>query len=76
MDYQSPSSMYKKLSEIENTEINKTRAYLIKKVLTELKGTIENTPKDDAVKVGENEKIIDIVENILSLIIKFNQDKG
>ena len=34
MDYQSPSSMYKKLSEIENTEINKTRAYLIKKVLT------------------------------------------
>ena len=76
MDYQSPSSMYKKLSEIENTEINKTRAYLIKKVLTELKRAIENTPKDDAVKVGENEKIIDIVENILSLIIKFNQDKG
>ena len=76
MDYQSPSSMYKKLSEIENTEINKTRAYLIKKVLTELKRTIENTPKDDAVKVGENEKIIDIVGNILSLIIKFNQDKG
>ena len=23
MDYESPSSMYKKLSEIENTEINK-----------------------------------------------------
>ena len=76
MDYQSPSSMYTKLSEIENTEINKTRAYLIKKVLTELKRAIENTPKDDAVKVGENEKIIDTVENILSLIIKFNQDKG
>ena len=32
-DYQSPSSMYKKLSETENTEINKARADLIKKVL-------------------------------------------
>ena len=31
------SSMYKKLSEAENTEINKTRVDLIKKVLTILK---------------------------------------
>ena len=41
-DYQSPSSMYKKLSETENTEINKARADLIKKVLTKLKRIIEN----------------------------------
>ena len=38
-DYQSPSSMYKKSSETENT-INKTRADLIKKVLTKLKRII------------------------------------
>ena len=36
-DYQSPSSMYKKLIETENTEINKTLADLIKKVLDKLK---------------------------------------
>ena len=41
-DYQSPSSMYKKLTETENTEINKARADLIKKVLTKLKRIIEN----------------------------------
>ena len=34
--------MYKKLSKTENTEINKTRADLIKKVLTKLKRIIEN----------------------------------
>ena len=39
-DYQSPSSMYKKSSETENTKINKTRADLIKKVLTKLKRII------------------------------------
>ena len=39
-DYQNPSSMYKKSSETENTKINKTRADLIKKVLTKLKRII------------------------------------
>ena len=66
-DYQSPSSMYKKLREPENTEINKTGADLIKKVLTKLKRIILNTPKDDAAKIEENEKIIDVVERILEL---------
>ena len=47
----SPSNTYKKLSETENTEINKTRADLIKKVLTKLKRINENTPKDDAAKM-------------------------
>ena len=52
--------MYKKLSETENTEINKTRVDLIEKVLNKLKRIIEYTPKDDAAMVEENEKI-DIV---------------
>ena len=66
-DYQSPSIMYKKLREPENTEINKTGADLIKKVLNKLKRIIGNTPKDDAAKTDENEKIIDVVERILEL---------
>ena len=53
--------MYKKLSETENREINKTRVDLIKKVLTKLRRIIEYTPKDDAALVEENKKIIDIV---------------
>ena len=53
--------MYKKLSETENREINKTRVDLIKKVLTKLRRIIEYTPKDDAALVEENEKIMDIV---------------
>ena len=52
-DYKSPSDMYKKLSKTENTEMNKTRADLIR--------IIESTPKDDVAKIEENEKI-DIVE--------------
>ena len=47
-DYQSPSSMCQKLSETENTEINKTRVNLIKKVLTKLKRIIANTAEYDA----------------------------
>ena len=43
--------MYKKLSKTENSEKNKTRADLIKKVLTKLKRVNENTPKDDAAKM-------------------------
>ena len=39
-DYQSPSSMYKKLIETENTEVNKTLADLIKKVLDKLKKSL------------------------------------
>ena len=64
-DYQSLSSMYSKLSETENTEINKIRVNLINKVLTKLKRTIETIPKDDIFKTEDNEKVIDIVERIL-----------
>ena len=37
IDYQILSSMYKKLSQTENIEINKTRVDLIKMVLTKFK---------------------------------------
>ena len=75
-DYQSQSNMYKKLSETGNAEINKTRVHLIKKVLTKFKKIIENTPKDDAAKVEENEKIIDITERILDINNKIQSGQG
>ena len=52
----SPSNTYKKLSETENTEINKTRADLIKKVLTKLKRIIDYTPKYNATKIEKKRK--------------------
>ena len=66
-DYESSSSMYKKLNETENTEINRTPGDLIKKVLTKLKRIIDNTPKNHAANIEENEKIVDIAEKILEL---------
>ena len=66
-DYKSPSDMYKKLSKTENTEMNKTRADLIR--------IIESTPKDDVAKIEENEKI-DIVERILKLNNKIQSRQG
>ena len=52
----SPSNTYKKLSETENTEINKTRADLIKKVSTKLKRIIDYTPKSTATKMEKKRK--------------------
>ena len=69
-DYQSPSSMYKKLSETGNTEINKTRVDVIKKVLTKVKRILEISSKNDAVKTEENEKITDIIKRILEFNYK------
>ena len=63
-DYQSPSNMYKKLSETKYP-VNEVRVDLIKKVLSKLKRIIKYTPKDDAAKIEENKKIIDFVEKIL-----------
>ena len=64
IDYQSPSNMYKKLSETKGAMIE-VRVDSIKKVLSKLKIIIEYAPKDDAFKIEENEKIVDIVERIL-----------
>ena len=69
IDYRSPSSMYKKLSETENVEINKTKVDSIKEVLSKLQRIIDYVPKDNAFKIQEDEKIIDIAEHIL----EFNQ---
>ena len=63
-DYQSPSNMYKKLSEAKSA-VNEVRADSIKKVVSKLKRIIEYATKDDALKTEEKEKIIDIVERIL-----------
>ena len=41
------------------------RVASIKKVLSKLKRIIDYTPKDDAAKIEENEKIIDIFERII-----------
>ena len=67
-DYQSPSSMYKKLSETKGA-VNEFRVDSIKEVLSKLQRMIDYMPKDDVLKIGENEKIIDVVERILN----FNQ---
>ena len=68
--------MYKKLNETENTEINRTPGDLIKKVLTKLKRIIDNTPKNHAANIEENEKIVDIAEKILELNNKIQSGQG
>ena len=54
----------KKLSEIEGA-VNKIRVNSTKNVLSKLKRIVDYMPKDNAFKIQENEKIIDIVERIL-----------
>ena len=63
-DYQSPYNLYKKLSETKGA-LNEVRVDSIKNVLSKLQKIIDYTPKDDAAKMEENEKIIYIVERIL-----------
>ena len=72
---QSPSDMYKKLSKTKHA-VNEFRWYSIKKVLSNLKRIIEHTPKDDAAKIEEDEKIIDIVERVLELTNKTQSGQG
>ena len=64
--------MYKKLSETANAEINKPLANLINEVLSKFKKIIENKPKDD--NIAKRSYIL--LKGFLSLIIKFNHDKG
>ena len=50
-DYQSPSNMYKKLSETKGA-VNEVRVDSVKKtVLSKLKRVIKNAPKDDVFKI-------------------------
>ena len=74
-NYQSPSDMYKKLGETEGA-VNEVRVDSIKKVLSKLKRTIGYVPNDNAFKVEENEKIIDIVERIYEFDNKIQSGQG
>ena len=74
-DYQSPSNMYKRLSETKGA-VNEVRVDFIKKLLTKLKKIIKDTPKDDAAKIEEDEKIIDKFERILEFNNKIQSGQG
>ena len=56
----------RRIAEIEEEEKNTKQrvVYLIKKVLNKFKKTIEKVPQDKKSMIEENEKIINIVENI------------
>ena len=56
--------MYKKLSKTKEA-VNEVRVDSIKEVLYKLQRIINDAPKDNAFKIEENEKIMDIVERIL-----------
>ena len=66
-NYRSPSDMYKKLCETEETR-NENRVYLIKEVLNRMKKVIENVSKNRTFTIEEHEKIINIVYRIFTLI--------
>ena len=63
-NYQSLGDMYKKLQKTEG-ERNENQVYAIKKVLNKMKKKIERVPENKTFMIEENEKIIDIVDNIL-----------
>ena len=75
IDYQSPSNMYKKVSETEGA-VNEGWIDSIKKVLSKLQKNIDYVPKDNAFKIEENKKIIDIVETILEFNNKIQSGQG
>ena len=74
-DYQSPSNVYKKLSKTEGV-VNEVWVYSIKKVWSKLQRIIDYVPKDNAFKIEENEKIIDVVEKILEFSNKIQSGQG
>ena len=74
-DYQSPSNMYRKLIQTNDT-VNEVRVNSFKKVLSELKRITEYTPKDDVAKIKENEKMVDVVERILEFNNKIQSGQG
>ena len=63
-NYQSPSDMYKKLCKTEGNK-NEDQVDTIKKVLDKIKKLIEKVPENKKSKIEENEKVINIVDNIL-----------
>ena len=63
-NYQSPNGIYKKLRKTEGKK-NEDQVYAIKKLLNKMKKKIERVPENKKIMIEENEKIIDIVDNIL-----------
>ena len=74
-DYSNPEIMFKKLRDASD-EKNKNMVESIKKKLTKMKNIVKNVPKDEVSRVAENEKVIDIIENILELNIEKQSEKG
>ena len=56
--------------------MNEVRVNSIKNVLSKLKRITEYTPINDATKIEENEKIIDIVKRILEFNNKIQSGQG
>ena len=67
--------MYTKVSETEGV-VNEVRVNLIIEVLARMKKVIEIDPKDDVLKIEENEKIIDVVERILEINNKIKSEQS
>ena len=57
--------MLERLRNDESDEKNKDLVESINKKLTKMKNIVKNVPRDEVFRVEENEKIIDIVEEIL-----------
>ena len=70
-DYSNPDTMLKRLRDASD-EKNKDVVESINKKLTKTKNIVKNVPKDKVFKTEENEKIFDIAERFLSLIVKKN----
>ena len=67
--------MLSRLRDASNNR-NKDLVKSINEQLTKMKYTVKNVPKDDKLKIKENEKIIDIVERILELNSENQLGKG
>ena len=67
--------MFERLRD-SSDEKNKSMVESINEKLTKLKNNVKNVPKDEVSKFEENEKIIDIVENILELNSEKKQGLG
>ena len=67
--------MLSRLRDASNNR-NKDLAKSINKQLTKIKYTVKNVPKNDKLKIKENEKIIDIVERTLELNSENQLGKG
>ena len=71
--FQRPSDMFKLLYKTNNKKKNKGLVNMIKSRLSDLKNGIEKMSEDE-IEIEKPNEILDIVEKILSLIEKNNQE--